>query len=86
MTAKMLTKQDRLRALLLISATLAGGAITASAQTYFSPGNLVVSRSVYDNNPNNVKIGQIFASQLHRHTRRLLRAGCLRRDLSHGLQ
>ena len=55
----MLTKQDRLRALLLISATLAGGAITASAQTYFSPGNLVVSRSVYDNNPNNVKIGQI---------------------------
>jgi hypothetical protein len=42
--------------------------IPASAQEYrdkdhddfrFSPGNLVVSRSVYDNNPNNVKIGTI---------------------------
>jgi hypothetical protein len=57
----MLTKQDRLRALLLISATLAGSALTASAQTYFSPGNLVVSRSVYDPNPNNVnvKVGQM---------------------------
>ena len=61
MTANMLTKQDRLRALLLISATLAGSALTASAQTYFSPGNLVVSRSVYDPNPNNVnvKVGQM---------------------------
>src|ERR1700733_3074552 len=26
---------------------------------FFSPGNLVVSRSVYDNNPNNVKVGEI---------------------------
>jgi hypothetical protein len=26
---------------------------------FFFPGNLVVSRSVYDNNPNNVKVGQI---------------------------
>ncbi len=25
---------------------------------FFIPGNLVVSRSVYDNNPNNVKVGQ----------------------------
>ncbi len=26
---------------------------------FFFPGNLVVSRSVYDNNPNNVKVGEI---------------------------
>ena len=26
---------------------------------FFWPGNLVVSRSVYDNNPNNVKVGEI---------------------------
>ncbi len=55
----MLKRQDRLRALLLIAATIPAGAVAASAQTYFSPGNLVVSRSVYDNNPNNVKVGQI---------------------------
>ena len=33
---------------------------TATAQNgsaYFYPGNLVVSRSVYDNNPNNVQVG-----------------------------
>lgn len=59
MTANMLKRQDRLRALLLIAATIPAGAVAASAQTYFSPGNLVVSRSVYDNNPNNVKVGQI---------------------------
>jgi hypothetical protein len=27
--------------------------------THFAPGNLVVSRSVYDNNPNNVQVGAI---------------------------
>ena len=59
MIGNMLRKQGRLRALLLISATLPTGALVASAQTYFSPGNLVVSRSVYDNNPNNVQVGQI---------------------------
>jgi hypothetical protein len=58
-TANMLKRQDRLRALLLIAATVPAGAVAASAQTYFSPGNLVVSRSVYDNNPNNVKVGEI---------------------------
>jgi hypothetical protein len=34
--------------------------VTAAAQNgsaYFNPGNLVVSRSVYDNNPNNVQVG-----------------------------
>lgn len=55
----MLKKQVRLRALLLVSAIIPAGALAASAQTYFSPGNLVVSRSVYDNNPNNVKVGQM---------------------------
>jgi hypothetical protein len=37
-------------------------AVAASAQggsAYFQPGNLVVSRSVYDNNPNNVQVGQL---------------------------
>ncbi len=32
----------------------------ASAQmTFFAPGNIVISRSVYDNNPNNVTVGQL---------------------------
>lgn len=62
MIASLLTKQDRLRALLLVSASMAICAIPAAAQNggaHFSPGNLVVSRSVYDNNPNNVQIGQM---------------------------
>jgi hypothetical protein len=58
----MLSKRNRLRALVpplvLISATLLAGPVAASAQS-FSPGNLVVSRSVYDNNPNNVRVGQM---------------------------
>jgi len=29
-----------------------------AGSSYFTPGNLVVSRSVYDNNPNNVQVGQ----------------------------
>ncbi len=61
-TANLLRRQDRLRACLLLSASLAAAAVPAAAQngsTYFSPGNLVISRSVYDNNPNNVKVGQI---------------------------
>ena len=36
--------------------------LTAYAQNgsvYFYPGNLVVSRSVYDNNPDNVQVGTI---------------------------
>ncbi len=49
-------------------ATVASG-VSASAQGFgfghggedrvLLPGNLVVSRSVYDNNPNNVQVGQI---------------------------
>lgn len=46
----------------LISLTVLGFAVAVSAQNgsnYFSPGNIVVSRSVYDNNPNNVQVGQL---------------------------
>src|SRR5260370_31274115 len=28
-------------------------------ERFFWPGNLIVSRSVYDNNPNNVQVGQV---------------------------
>jgi hypothetical protein len=43
-----------------VSLLVLGSALTATAQTntvYFNPGNLVVSRSLYDNNPNNVQVG-----------------------------
>ena len=59
MTATMLRKQNRLRILLFLSATVIAGVVAAPAQSFFAPGNLVVSRSVYDNNPNNVQVGQI---------------------------
>ena len=66
MSTNYLRKLDRLRAsalrLAMVSLTLLVGLMTASAQngsTYFNPGNLVVSRSVYDNNPNNVLVGQL---------------------------
>lgn len=62
MTTKLLRKHARLRVLtqevLVLSVTLIWGAIAVSAQTLFQPGNLVVSRSVYDNNPNNVYVGE----------------------------
>jgi hypothetical protein len=32
-------------------------ATAQNGSTYFFPGNLVVSRSVYDNNPNNIQVG-----------------------------
>jgi len=46
--------------LVLLSAAVVGGSATSaqSGSAYFSPGNLVVSRSVYDNNPNNVQVGE----------------------------
>jgi hypothetical protein len=45
--------------LALLSVTMVGGAarFAHSDSNYFFPGNLVVSRSVYDNNPNNVQAG-----------------------------
>jgi hypothetical protein len=77
--AKMLKGQGRLRALLLISATIPAGALAVSAQTLFSPGNLVVSRSVYDNNPNNVKVGQILPPNCQQ-----TQAGCAGRATNDG--
>ena len=75
MTANMLRKRNRLRALVqplvLVSVTLVAGAVAAPAQSYFSPGNLVVSRSVYDNNPNNVRVGQILPPNCQ-----ITQAGC----------
>jgi hypothetical protein len=38
---------------------LLGFSGAAAAQTFFVPGNVVISRSVYDNNPNNVAVGQL---------------------------
>jgi hypothetical protein len=46
----------------LLPAIVMAGSVFAQAQhdgDVFSPGNIVVSRSVYDNNPNNVQVGQI---------------------------
>ncbi|HWY60127.1 MAG TPA: hypothetical protein VNZ03_37040 [Terriglobales bacterium] len=57
-------KVDRVRKgaqrLAMVSLSVVAGFAVASAQhTHFSPNNLVVSRSVYDNNPNNVTVGQL---------------------------
>ena len=55
----MLTKRHCLRAF-VVAGFVAASALAASAQSnFFSPDNLVISRSVYDNNPNNVQVGQI---------------------------
>lgn len=58
-------RRARRLTLALMTAAVVGGAVT-SAQSdgglfpfpVFFPGNLVVSRSVYDNNPNNVTVGE----------------------------
>jgi len=66
MTAEIVEKLDRVRAgaqrLAMLSLTVLAAFVAASAQNgsaFFEPGNLVVCRSVYDNNPNNVKVGQL---------------------------
>jgi len=49
------------RLALALSTTIVLGGFAMSAQSdsaYFTPGNLVISRSVYDNNPNNVTVGE----------------------------
>jgi hypothetical protein len=33
--------------------------LAQNSGSVFTPGNLVISRSVYDNNPNNIKVGQL---------------------------
>jgi hypothetical protein len=65
MTVRILSGRGRRGAfaqrltLALLTAAVVGGSVTSaqSDSNYFSPGNLVVSRSVYDNNPNNVQTG-----------------------------
>ena len=42
---------------LTIALIAASAAYAQKDSDYFFPGNLVVSRSVYDNNPNNVAVG-----------------------------
>ena len=42
---------------LLASAAI--GSFAQDGSNFFAPGNLVISRSVYDNNPNNVQVGQL---------------------------
>lgn len=43
----------------VMSIALAGGLAALAQDPYFTAGNLVVSRSVYDNNPGNVALGAI---------------------------
>ncbi len=64
MTVKILKSKNRLRALVLVAAMVSFAALLGVFATkaqgdsaYFFPGNLVVSRSVYDNNPANVQVG-----------------------------
>ena len=64
MTAKISNKRRHssafARRLILVSFLALVGSFTAYAQNgsvYFNPGNLVVSRSVYDNNPNTLAGG-----------------------------
>jgi hypothetical protein len=65
MTADMLRKRDCVRVLtqpLMVFSLILLTATFATAQgggAFFQPGNLVVSRSVYDNNPNNVQVGEL---------------------------
>jgi hypothetical protein len=48
-----------LGALATIPANAQGFPFEHNQDAHFFPGNLVVSRSVYDNNPNNVKVGTV---------------------------
>jgi hypothetical protein len=62
MTLKTFRTQDCLRSgarLTTLALTFLAALTSASAQSYFQPGNLVISRSVYDNNPNNVQVGEL---------------------------
>jgi hypothetical protein len=64
--AKISNKRSRpgafAQGLILVSSIALVGSFTAYAQNgsrYFDPGNLVVSRSVYDNNPGNIAVGTV---------------------------
>ena len=50
---RILSTLARLLGLLLLAALGSGAVFAQNGSAYFSPDNLVVSRSVYDNNPNN---------------------------------
>jgi hypothetical protein len=41
----------------IVLSVLVGSRAVSADENFFLPGNLVVSRSVYDNNPNNVQVG-----------------------------
>ncbi len=43
----------------LVAAIPATAQKSTNTTPFFSPGNLVVSRTVYDNNPNNVQVGEV---------------------------
>jgi hypothetical protein len=43
---------------LVTAIVLSGGAYGQNGSAFFAPGNIVISRSVYDNNPANVQVGQ----------------------------
>ncbi len=49
----------RLAVVALTALVGAGAASAKNGSAYFSPGNLVVSRGVYDNNRNNILVGAI---------------------------
>jgi len=54
--------------MIITSTVLAFG---QNGSAYFAPGNLVISRSVYDNNPNNVQVGEVLPPNCQQTT-----AGC----------
>ena len=64
MSVKALRHRGLIRAMLIsllaapfISLICVSTAVAQNGSAYFYPGNLVVSRSVYDNNPNNIQVG-----------------------------
>ena len=54
---RILSTLARLLGLLLLAALGSGAVFAQNGSAYFSLDNLVVSRSVYDNNPNNTVVG-----------------------------
>jgi hypothetical protein len=68
--------------LILACVAVLGNALVATAQndgTGFAPGNLVISRSVYNNNPNNIKVGQLLPPNCQNTT-----AGCAGNAINDG--
>jgi hypothetical protein len=55
-----MSREFRVRQIVAVFIVLLGLCATGAAQqNFFAPGNLVISRSVYDNNANNVIVGQL---------------------------